>query len=155
MSQMPCLFVVRNAQQNAEFVAAETGYHVLGAGSTADALGDHLEQLVTRIMAQAVVDALEVVDVQKHHCEHAFGVGVLLQLLGEDLIETAAVDQIGQRVVMRNLLKRDACLIQLGKQCIDPLQIMLLALQFLVGHCCADAAGDDQQGDGRDGKPQL
>ncbi|RMS14973.1 hypothetical protein ALP75_200809 [Pseudomonas syringae pv. actinidiae] len=113
MRQMPRLFVIGNAQQNAELITAEACNHVLNTRGAADALGDHLEQLVPGIVPQAVVDAFEVIDVQKHHCQHAFAVGVLQQLFSEYLIEAAAVDQVGQRVVMRHLLERDACLIEL------------------------------------------
>ena len=80
---------------------------------------------------------------------------VLGQLLGENLIEAATIHQVGEGIVMRHLLQLHPRLIQLAEQGVDPTQVVLLALQLLVGHRGADAGADDQQRNDRDGQPQL
>ncbi|MNI32229.1 hypothetical protein D3C73_861350 [compost metagenome] len=133
LRHMPCLFAIAQADEQAELVAAEARHHILlAAHRTLDVAGHDREQFIAGIMAQAVVDTLEVVQVEEHHRKHAAFRGLLEQFLGENLVEAAAVDQTGQGVVVRCVLQRQACLIQLAQQCVDPLQVVLLVLQFLV-----------------------
>ena len=74
-------------------------------GCAFDVRGNHLEKLITCIMTQAVVNAFEVVNIEKHDRQHAVVAGALNQLFGKQLIETTTVDQVGQRIVMGNLLQ--------------------------------------------------
>ena len=74
-------------------------------GCAFDLRGNHLEKLITGIMTQAVVNAFEVVNIQKHDRQHAVIAGAFNQLFGKQLIEATTVDQVGQRIVMRNLLQ--------------------------------------------------
>ncbi|MNF60641.1 hypothetical protein D3C84_422630 [compost metagenome] len=141
----PCFLAFTQADEEAELVTAETRHHIfVTAYRPLDVLGQDFEQFVAGVVAEAVVDPLEVVDVQKHHREHAAFIGFLEQLLGENLVEAAAVDQVGQGVIVRHFLQRHSRLIQLAEQRVDPLQVAFLVLQFLVRQCCADAAADDQ-----------
>ena len=117
--------------------------------------GQYLEQFVARIMAQAVVDPLEMVNVEEQDGKHATFMGFLDELLGEDLIETASVDQAGQGIVVRDLLQGNACLVELAEQRVHPLQVMILFLQFLVRQGRADAAANDEQRHDCDSHPQL
>ncbi|MNX84541.1 hypothetical protein D3C86_1163470 [compost metagenome] len=142
--------------EQAELVAAKACDHILVTANRAlDVRGKHFEQFVSGIVAKAVVDPLEMVDVQEHDRQHPAFVGFLDEFFGEDLVEPAAVDQVGQRVVVRHLLQRHARLVQLAEQGVDPLQVVVLVLQFLVRQCRADAAPDDQQGDDCHGQRQL
>ena len=54
-------------QQDGELVAAEPGQRVAGPESGADALGDRHQELVAGVVAEAVVDDLEPVDVGEQH----------------------------------------------------------------------------------------
>ncbi|MNP67588.1 hypothetical protein D3C76_1634380 [compost metagenome] len=78
--------------------------------------GEHLEQFIAGVVTEAVVDPLEMVDVEEQHGEHAAPVVFCAKSLGEQLVETAAVDQVGQGIVVRHLLQGHARLIQLAEQ---------------------------------------
>ena len=74
-----------------ELVAAEAGEHVVVAQRRAQATGDRLQQLVADLVAEAVVDRLEVVEVDEQH-------GDLAELGGrepvvEDVHQVRAVRQ--------------------------------------------------------------
>nr|GFD20349.1 hypothetical protein [Tanacetum cinerariifolium] len=155
LRQMQCFIGVVQRDQDAELVAAKSCHHIVGSGCAANPLGDHLEEFVAGIVAEAVVDALEVVDVQKHHGQHALRQLLLHQTLGENLVEAATVDQVGQRVVMRDLLQGHARLVELAEQRVDPSQVAFLGLKFFIGQRGADATGDDQQDDQGDGQAQV
>ncbi|MNH06806.1 hypothetical protein D3C79_661850 [compost metagenome] len=68
---MPGFFTVVQGDEDAEFVAAETGNHILTAGRRLDVAGDNLEQLIASIMTEAVIDAFEMINVEEHHRQHA------------------------------------------------------------------------------------
>ena len=61
------LRLVQAGQQDDEFVAAETGHGVDIAQLQFQACGDGLEQLVADRVAEAVVDLLETVEIEKQH----------------------------------------------------------------------------------------
>ena len=61
-------------EQDRELVAAEAGGGVAAADSTADPVGDGLQELVADGMAEGVVDRLEVVEVDEQH-DHRVGLG--------------------------------------------------------------------------------
>ncbi|MNP16498.1 hypothetical protein D3C76_1088930 [compost metagenome] len=102
---MTCFIAAAEAGDDAELVAAETRNQVLAAGGGLDMAGDGLEQFVAGIVAKAVVDTFEVVDVEEHHRQPIGAGRVFGQLFGEQLVEAATVDQVGQRVVVRSLLQ--------------------------------------------------
>ena len=85
-----------------EFVAAEPGRHIGLAEATAQALGDALEQLIADRMAERVVDALELVDVDIEH-RQLLARPYRLQRLFQPLAEQDPVRQVGQPVVMRQM----------------------------------------------------
>ena len=62
-----CSLVRAVAGQNRELVAAEPGRQVAGSHHTADTARDRDQELVTGVMAEAVVDRLEVVEIEKEH----------------------------------------------------------------------------------------
>ncbi|MND85417.1 hypothetical protein D3C80_773430 [compost metagenome] len=153
---MPGFVAVAHTEQDAELVPAKARHYVIMAARGAfDDTGDDLQQFITGVVAEAVIDALEMVDVQEHHRQHPLVGAALAQFIGENLIETATVGQVGQGVQVGHLLQRQARLVQLAEQCIHMKQVMFLALQFLVGQCRPDVAGDNQQGDAGNCQAQL
>ncbi|MNH41093.1 hypothetical protein D3C79_1025250 [compost metagenome] len=57
--------------EDAEFVASKACHHIFMAAHRAlDVPGEHLEQFIAGIVAEAVIDALEMVDIQEQHREH-------------------------------------------------------------------------------------
>ena len=88
-----------------EFVAAHAGDDVEFARAAAQALADELEQLVADVMAERVVDALELIEVETEHGQ-AFAALDALDLVIELLEQQHAIGQIGQCVVARHV--RDA-----------------------------------------------
>ena len=59
--------VGRGRQQDGELVAAEPGDRVARAQDAGDARADELQQLVAAVVAERVVDLLELVEVEEHH----------------------------------------------------------------------------------------
>src|SRR4051812_3235858 len=77
------------AEHDDELVATESAEHVAIADDGAQALAHAAQQLVAYAVAQAVVDDLEVVDVDEHHCDCARL--TVLEEMGELLEEAEAV----------------------------------------------------------------
>ena len=90
------------AQHDDELVAAEAAQHVAVAHDGAQPLAHAAQQLVADTVAEAVVDHLEVVEVDEHHGHRAGLAG--LQEPGELIEEAEAVRQAGQLVVRRRPL---------------------------------------------------
>ena len=80
-----------------ELVAAESGQHVALAQRRAQPLGHDLQQLVADLVAEAVVDRLEVVEVDEQH-RHLVDLG-RRQPVVEEVHQVRAVGQPGQLVV--------------------------------------------------------
>ena len=91
----------------AELVAAEAGDGVGGAQRRLEPLGDLLEQHVAVVVAERVVDLLEVVEVHDHHREAAVAALGGAQRLLDAVAEQHAVGQAGERVVQRLVLLGD------------------------------------------------
>jgi hypothetical protein len=118
-------------QQHAELVAAEAGRGVGRAQAALEAPGRGHQQLVAGGVAEAVVDVLEVVQVDEQHGQVArpgAGQGVL-----DPLGEQGAVGQAGQPVVER---------------LVDELGLELLAVRDVAGvqHQAADVGVLEQVG---------
>ena len=79
-------------EQHAELVAAEPGRDVARSQGAPQALGDDPQQLVTRGVAEEVVDALEAVEVDEEQRARARGL--------DPLAEQPPVGRPGQRVVL-------------------------------------------------------
>ena len=84
------------ADQREELVAAEAGERRRRRGVVAQPLGDLDQQRVADGVAEAVVDALEVVEVDEHDRDRLAGRG---QHRLQALAEQRAVGQPGQRIV--------------------------------------------------------
>jgi hypothetical protein len=88
-------------QQDHELVAAHARDQVAGAGDApVEAVGDGHEQLVADVVAEAVVDDLEPVEVEVAEREPGVRRGVVEEG-GEPLVEECPVRQVRQRVVQR------------------------------------------------------
>ena len=84
-----------------ELVAAEAGHGVAGPHGRAQALPDLDQHVVARRVAVAVVDLLEVVDVDEEHAgRHLRALGPGERML-EPVAQQRAVGEPGQRVVQR------------------------------------------------------
>ena len=84
---------------------------VVGAQPAGEPLRDHAQQIVADRMAQRVVDALELVEIEIHDSERRAVAPCAVERLGELLVEAGTVRQLGDRVEVReavNLLDR-AC----------------------------------------------
>ena len=86
-------------QDDRELVAAETGGRVSGAYRTLDPPADLVQHLVAEVVAPAVVDALEVVEVDVEQPSRLSLVVPQLDRVLQPLVEEGAVRQAGQRVV--------------------------------------------------------
>jgi hypothetical protein len=108
-------------QQDDEFVAALAAYialrafarsksgDVLAAQPSREPLRDDAQEVVAHGVAERVVDALEVVEVEKHDRERLGVASRGVESLGELFMETGAVRQLGEDVEIRqavNLLYR-------------------------------------------------
>ena len=97
-------------EQDREFVAGKTRQAIADAQAVAQAPGQADQQLVAGLVAEAVIDALEVVDIHQQQAHRGVAVA------GETLVEIAdkrrAIAQIGQVVSVGQAF--DALLRQLG-----------------------------------------
>jgi hypothetical protein len=86
-------------EQQGELVAAEPGSEVTVAQAGVEPIGDRDEQGVTGCVAEAVVDGLEVVDVDEQDGEVAASIW-LHKCLGQPEREQRLVGEPGQRIVV-------------------------------------------------------
>ncbi len=109
--------VVAAVEQDRELVAAEARRQVAGAQAGAQAAGEGDQQLVADLVPEAVVDALEVVEVEEQHDRAAVGAAERrLDLLGEQ----RAVGEAGERVVVGAVREPVAVLGQLPERLLEP-----------------------------------
>ncbi len=91
-------------QQYHEFVATEAGDGIFPAGTGFEAPGHHLQHAVADRVAERVVDVLEVIEVEKQQGTAQIVALVQGNLLHQALHEQGAVGQVGQRVVIGQML---------------------------------------------------
>ena len=90
-----------------ELVAAQPRHRVRLARATAQPIGDQPQQLVADGVAERVVDALELVEIETEHGQ-ALAAFDALELVLQHVAQQHAVRKIGQRIVPRHV--RDAFL---------------------------------------------
>jgi hypothetical protein len=91
----------RNHQR--EFIAAETAQESDAAGCLLQPRRDGAQHAIAVLMSERVVDRLEVVDVQiQHGAGQRLRPGAFDRQL-EPLVQVAAVGQLGQRIMMREV----------------------------------------------------
>ena len=83
-----------------ELVAAEARDRVATAHGGRQALGDGAQELVTRAMAEAVVDLLEAVEVEIEQSDPASRPRRHGKRLDQAVLEQAAIGQAGEHIVM-------------------------------------------------------
>ena len=92
----------RAVEQQRELVAAEPGGGVALAQAAAQPVGHRAQQLVAGVVAVAVVDRLELVDVEQQHADAR---AAALERVLEPVVEERAVRELGERVVERLALE--------------------------------------------------
>ncbi|MNU96316.1 hypothetical protein D3C71_863480 [compost metagenome] len=103
VGQLAHVFLLADVgQHHGELVAAQPGQRVLLAQHLGQALGEQAQQFVAAGVAQRIVHALEVVQVQAQHGGAAVG-GAVLQRLEQLFTKQPAVGHAGQRVVVRHV----------------------------------------------------
>ncbi|MNM52875.1 hypothetical protein D3C81_639640 [compost metagenome] len=128
--------VVGRFDDDDEFVAADAADDVGGAQDGHQTLGNELEQLVAAMVAQGVVDDLEVVQVQQQQARAAVLAVGARQRVGQRIVEFMPVRQLRDRV--------------------DVGQVVQMVFRVLGGdaraahhqHRQAERAQDHQQGEG-------
>ena len=85
-------------QQDRELVAAEARAGVAGANLRLGAPRDFLQRLVAREMAEAVVDLLEMIDVDHQAGQRLAGAFGARQFLAQPVVEVAPVVPAGEEV---------------------------------------------------------
>ncbi|MNF65861.1 hypothetical protein D3C84_476390 [compost metagenome] len=92
----PAALQVGAVEQHGEFVAGEARQDAIGAQAVAQAPGQADQQFVAGLVAEAVVDPLEVVDVHQQQAERRIAVAVEALFEGAD--EVGAVAEAGEVV---------------------------------------------------------
>ncbi len=85
-----------------ELIAAETGDKCVGR-DVAQPACNLTKQRIAYGMAEHIVDFLEVIQVHTHHADRLAGRGCRQKHRAETLFESAAIGQVGQGVVMRQI----------------------------------------------------
>ena len=91
-------------EEEDELIAAKTADRVIATYAVLHALADHLEQFVAGVVAEAVVDQLEAVEVDEGDRDAAVVALRLQDGLVEALADQAAVRQAGQVVVVGDVM---------------------------------------------------
>jgi hypothetical protein len=92
---------VRRGQDPGELLAADAGDVLAATRHRPEAAAQLGEHAIAGRMAVAVVDVLEVVDVEDHEAERHAVAPAARDLVAQALLEAAVVDQPRQRVVRR------------------------------------------------------
>ncbi len=95
VDQLARAALVRVVQYDDELVTAGPGHHVLRAALLGEQLPDAAQYLVTAGMSVAVVDDLQVVDVDRQHCDRSAGV----ERHAHPLVQGTPVAHTGQRIL--------------------------------------------------------
>jgi hypothetical protein len=154
--------VVRDvAHQDAELVSTEAGHQVFVPERPGEARTDGGEQLVPHMVAERVVDLLEVVEVHQHHGEAAAVRRRVLDRVPELHPEQEPVGQTGQMVVERLVLVLSLLLRQLLGRDLQRVR----AVKHLPGERewrdehrdrpRADRLGRDRDEDAEQGEPHV
>ena len=122
--------VVRNAvQHHHELIATQPRHHVRLADAATYALADFAQQQVAQVVAVAVVDALEAVQVEVQHGQPKVFALRGRQRLFQSFVEAVAVGQVGQRVVGDQVFQAGPVALAFdgrGDLCRDKLQQLLV-----------------------------
>ncbi len=101
-------------QDDPELVTAQPCQDVRFADPVPQGRGDGLEEVVTRFVAEPVVDGFEVIQIEQEHRPAAAIAGRGLGLLSQRLLEVPAVEQRRQKIVIDEVLQPPFELFALG-----------------------------------------
>jgi hypothetical protein len=102
-------------KKNKKFVAAEADSHVRTANYLVEMRGEFLKDVVTGGMAVAVVDQLEIVEVESKHGQRMTAALGARDLCGEALNTKTAVIEAGQRIDHGHVAKNVGMTLFLGE----------------------------------------
>ena len=97
-----------------ELVASQPGCRIRRSQTALQPLGDHDQQLVADLVAKAVVDDLEVIEVQEHHGHRFVSSARPYQRMLEPVKKERAIRQARERVVESLMLESIAQCCSLG-----------------------------------------
>ena len=83
-----------------KFVTAQASHQIAGANGFTQAQSHFFQDLIANMVAEGVVDVLEVVEVNHHQCQAATFALANAQTLCQLRLERKAVRQLGERVVV-------------------------------------------------------
>ena len=121
--------------QHDEFIAAEPCHHVAGPHALAQAHGGLLQQCVTGLVAQRVVDHFEMIQIDEQHRKARVLVRAADQCI-QPLTQECPVGQLGERVVGRqvtNALIGDLALRYVATDAHDPDHVAGVVEQWDLG----------------------
>ena len=95
--------VVDSGLDDDEFVAAEPGRYIVGAGYRTQTLGDGLEQKIAAIVTEGIVDLFETIEIDEMHGDSAAPYRQDGQRAFQFLDQPAAIGQTGQCIVTRHV----------------------------------------------------
>lgn len=95
------VFATNMCLDHDKFVTAEPGYHIIAAHRCAQSLGDRLEQEIAAFVAQGVIDAFEMVDVEEMYGKTVTFRRRRSERVAQFLDQVNAVGQTGQGVMVR------------------------------------------------------
>ena len=98
-----------------ELIAAEPAQHIVVAQVDRQALGELAQQAVAGIVAQRIVHLLELVQIDQQQRAGAAGFGRFQQHTLELSQKEVTVGQLGDRIVVRELVQPALCLAALGE----------------------------------------
>ena len=102
-------------KSDGELVSAEPGEHVALAQALAEPVGDRVQQLVARLVAERVVDLLEAVQVEHQRAAPSPVASGASHLGAQLFLEPAAVEQPGERVALGERAQRSLGPVALGE----------------------------------------
>ncbi len=126
-------------QEHDELVAAQARHGVLDAQRLAQPVGHFREDLIADLVAEAVVDGLEAVDVDDEDGQRFSDVSVLVQRLAQAILHQAAIGQAGEGVVVGHLVEQVLLLLVMRHVAGDAIDAQWLAV------VAADDAGAVEQ----------
>ena len=92
-------------QHHQELIAADASDRVILTQDIAQALRRGGQQAVSRFVAEAVIDVLERIDIEKNHRQTLLATPRAAQALGQALVDKMAVRQPRELIVVRQLLQ--------------------------------------------------
>ena len=94
------------AQQQPELLATQPPDHIGAAQPLPQHPAQVLQGKVSRFVAPAVIDLLEMIDIQQHQGKLVAAALTLLDALGKQLMKTGAIEYTGQSIHFRHALQR-------------------------------------------------